>query len=394
MQGSEARIDLLRERVGVKESSTVKYGVQTVLAPPAYMSLSSFQRPPQSTHPRARFTHARKDAHDLHARLCVLPAAALFSISSSSTSSFARSHTTRIAGGVLLHAHGDLPSFLVRDATLVCAPFTRTVLRIPGRQGGTRACGAYMDLDETMIHTSFVPPPRATSLFFLLATFTLHHPFRASLRNPGPRRPSFLASPPVPLRTPTVLSLHCLLRVLGPCATSSAISSSIITTRDRDAHQALHNPTSIATLRTKARPKPKRSTTRITMCGRADTEVVRRVPALAFGCADVVPAFFDVLYLLRERPVWGLCSCPSRLMQHASRIALLHTKLADIGDLVGILILLQEGGGVAFWLSRLLTRHAFPLPGVFVFSTLIHSRCILRTLPRPCPSLAGWTSDE
>ncbi|KAF8147218.1 hypothetical protein K438DRAFT_2027819 [Mycena galopus ATCC 62051] len=42
-----------------------------------------------------------------------------------------------------------------------------------------------------------------------------------------------------------------------PCATSS----SIITTRDHDAHQALHNPRSITTLRTKARPKPKRSTT-------------------------------------------------------------------------------------------------------------------------------------
>ncbi|KAF8200582.1 hypothetical protein K438DRAFT_1966047 [Mycena galopus ATCC 62051] len=146
-----------------------------------------------------------------------------------------------------------------------------------------------------------------------------------------------------------------------PCATSSAISSSIITTRDRDAHQALHNPTSLATLRTKARPKPKPSPTRTTMrgpyttaemgscfvaafpyVGGADTEVVRRVPALAFGCADVAPAFCDVLYPLRGRPVW------------------------DVGDLVEILILLREGGGVALWLSRLFTRHAFPLPGVFV----------------------------
>ncbi|KAF8200583.1 hypothetical protein K438DRAFT_1966048 [Mycena galopus ATCC 62051] len=56
----EARIDLLRERTGVKESSTVQYGVQTVLAPLAYTSLSSFQRPPQSTH--SRTIHARKVA--------------------------------------------------------------------------------------------------------------------------------------------------------------------------------------------------------------------------------------------------------------------------------------------------------------------------------------------
>ncbi|KAJ6505162.1 hypothetical protein C8R45DRAFT_545369 [Mycena sanguinolenta] len=60
--------------------------------------------------------------------------------------------------------------------------------------------GVYMDLHETMIHASFVPslhPSRVQlQLLFLLATFPLHRPFRASLRNPGPRRPSFLASPP------------------------------------------------------------------------------------------------------------------------------------------------------------------------------------------------------
>jgi hypothetical protein len=37
--------------------------------------------------------------------------------------------------------------------------------------------------------------------------------------------------------------------------------------------------------------------------GGADTEVVRRDPALACRCADVAPAFFDVLYPLRGRPV-------------------------------------------------------------------------------------------
>ncbi|KAF8142397.1 hypothetical protein K438DRAFT_1995019 [Mycena galopus ATCC 62051] len=99
------------------------------------------------------------DAHDLHARRSMPPnmppAAALFSISSSSTSSFARWRLTRIAGGVLW-------------------------------------------------------------------------------------RPSPIS---------------------GPCTTSSSTSSSIITARDRDVHQAQYYSTSIATLRTKACPKRKPSTT-------------------------------------------------------------------------------------------------------------------------------------
>ncbi|KAJ7895428.1 hypothetical protein B0H13DRAFT_826877 [Mycena leptocephala] len=48
----------------------------------------------------------------------------------------------------------------------------------------------------------------------------------------------------------------------------------------------------------------------MSFCG-ADAEVVRRGPALACGCADVAPAFFDALYPLRVRPVWALCPCPS-----------------------------------------------------------------------------------
>jgi hypothetical protein len=99
--------------------------------------------------------------------------------------------------------------------------------------------------------------------------------------------------------------------------------------------------------------------------GGADTEVVRHSPALACGCTEVAPAFFDTIYPLRGRPVWGLCSCPSSLVQHASRTALLHVELPNVGDLVGILILLREGG-VALWLSREKARRAFPLPGIFV----------------------------
>jgi hypothetical protein len=82
------------------------------------------------------------------------------------------------------------------------------------------------------------------------------------------------------------------------------------------------------------------------LCG-ADAEVVRHGPPLACGCTDVAPAIFDALYPLRGRPVWAFCPCPSSVVQHAPRTALLHVELADVGDLAGILILLREGGGVA-----------------------------------------------
>ncbi|KAJ7929648.1 hypothetical protein B0H13DRAFT_2310284 [Mycena leptocephala] len=152
---------------------------------------------------------ARMDVHDLHARLSVPPnmppAAALLSISSSSTSSFARSHPTRIAGGVLLHAHGDLPPFSFSD--------------VDGVRG---RAGAYMDLDETMIHTSFVPPSHPSCVRFYSSFFLPPSPSTTRFELPfvilalvvHPSSPL----PPVPLRTPTVLSLHCLLRVLGACA--------------------------------------------------------------------------------------------------------------------------------------------------------------------------------
>ncbi|KAF8200549.1 hypothetical protein K438DRAFT_1966010 [Mycena galopus ATCC 62051] len=405
---SEARIDLLCERhAGVKESSTVEYGVQTVLAPPACGI-------PWMLSERA-YPGEKGCARSARATLCASRHAAFFSISSISTSSFALSHPTRIAGGVLPQAHGDLPPFPVRDATLEYASFTRTVLRVSYEGGGsssphflTHAPRTFLlDHDAHLLHSSIGSSARATSLFSLLTTFPLHHLLRASLRNPGLRRPSFLASPPVPLRTPTVISLHCLLRgayaftllllicaphaplfclpiptlpcsfllLFGPCATASATSSSIITTRDPEGPQAPHNPTSIAMLRTKARLKPKRSAMRTTTpgpyttmeegrcsVGGADTEVVRRVPAPAFVCADVAPAFFDVLYPLRGRPVWGLCPCPSSFVQYGPHTAL----LADVGDLVRILIPPREGGGVALPLSRLFTRHASPLPRVFV----------------------------
>ncbi|KAF8147234.1 hypothetical protein K438DRAFT_1989813 [Mycena galopus ATCC 62051] len=166
---SEAWVDLFSEgRAGVKESSTVEYGVQTILAPPAYTSLSPFQRPPQSKHPRTRFTHARwhsSDAErawvsrrvwmrtDLHARLCACQHAALFSISSNSTSSFAHSDPTHIAGGALLHAHGDCPPFPVCDATLECGPFTRTVLSVPYEGVRGRPCATCSATSSSIITT-------------------------------------------------------------------------------------------------------------------------------------------------------------------------------------------------------------------------------------------------
>ncbi|KAJ7351553.1 hypothetical protein DFH08DRAFT_957859 [Mycena albidolilacea] len=172
----------------------------------AYTPLFSFQRPAMRSSTRtgmqilsrqvsvsypsaidtpcARLTQAsarilaRVDAHDLHARLSVPPnmppTAALFSVSSSSTSSFVRSHPTHIAGCVLLHAYGNLPPFPVRDATLEFAPFTRTVLCVPGRGHA----GAYMDLDEhrpSPSTTRFVLPflswPSSSALLRLFPLF-------------------------------------------------------------------------------------------------------------------------------------------------------------------------------------------------------------------------------
>ncbi|KAJ7903022.1 hypothetical protein B0H13DRAFT_2335376 [Mycena leptocephala] len=191
-------------------------------------------------------------------------------------------------------------------------------------------------------------------------------------------------SDPSPPREP------CSFREDRLSTTSNATSSSVTTTRDQRSTTAR---ASRRCIRTHAQ-KPKRSSPRTTtrglsssttapsvlsrrlratryggsgqlFCG-ADIEVVRRGPALACGCADVAPAFFDTLHPLRARPVRAVCPCPSSFVQHAPRTALLHVELADVGDLAGILILLQEGGGVALWLSRLFARHAFPLSEVFV----------------------------
>ncbi|KAF8207643.1 hypothetical protein K438DRAFT_1930736 [Mycena galopus ATCC 62051] len=316
---SEAWVDLFSEgRAGVKESSTVEYGVQTILAPPAYTSLSPFQRPPQSKHPRTRFTHARwhsSDAErawvsrrvwmrtDLHARLCACQHAALFSISSNSTSSFAHSDPTHIAGGALLHAHGDCPPFPVCDATLECGPFTRTVLSVPYE--GTMIHTSFIlpsDPSRVLLHSSFFLPPSTSTSRFELPFVIL-----ALVVRPSSPLPLVLCAHPLCL--PSID--YCVSLGPAPPAAPPLPPSS------PPAHQALHNPTSIATLRTKARPKPKPSTTRTTTRGGADTEV-------------------------------------------------LHAELADVRNLAGILILLREGGEMALELSCLFTRHAFPLPGLFV----------------------------
>ncbi|KAJ6505051.1 hypothetical protein C8R45DRAFT_1090817 [Mycena sanguinolenta] len=190
---------------------------------------------------------------------------------SSSTSSFARLHPTRIAGGVLLLAHRDLPPFPVRDATLACAPFTRTVLRVPGRQR-------------------------------------------------------------------------------GPFATSSATSSSIITTCDRDAHQAQYHIPSITTLRTQAQHYED-----------YDARFV-----LKHHCTIGAFSAAPLPTLARATHCGGSGQLFRGLVQHALHIALPHAELADALDLATMLILLREGGGVAVWRSRLFTRRAFPLPVVFV----------------------------
>ncbi|KAJ6525529.1 hypothetical protein DFH09DRAFT_1416339, partial [Mycena vulgaris] len=91
---------------------------------------------------------------------------------------------------------------------------------------------------------------------------------------------------------------------------------------------------------------------------------MRRGPALACGCADVVPALFDVLYPMRGRPMWALC-LPFELRTASSTYYTLSCGARRCRR-SRILILLREGGGVALWLSRKKRRHAFPLTGVFV----------------------------
>jgi hypothetical protein len=70
-----------------------------------------------------------------------------------------------------------------------------------------------------------------------------------------------------------------------PSTTSNATSSSVTTTHDRDAYQAQHHSTSIATLRTKARLKPKRSTTRTTTRGLSSSTTAPSVLSLRIRCS-------------------------------------------------------------------------------------------------------------
>ncbi|KAJ7787455.1 hypothetical protein B0H14DRAFT_3505465 [Mycena olivaceomarginata] len=79
--------------------------------PPIDTDFPAYGQEPQWSHGRTRRCHIHGSpiARDLQARFPLPPtislAAALFSFSSSSTSSFARWCLTRIEGGALLHAH-------------------------------------------------------------------------------------------------------------------------------------------------------------------------------------------------------------------------------------------------------------------------------------------------
>ncbi|KAF8147240.1 hypothetical protein K438DRAFT_1989822 [Mycena galopus ATCC 62051] len=276
--------------------------------------------------------------------------------------------------------------------------------------------GTYMDLDETMIHTSLILPSDPSRVLLHSSLFLLPSTSTSRFELPFVILALVVASPPVPLRTPTVRSLHCLLRVLGGCAFTLllficsphaplfrphiptvpysfpllfGLYLQACMTPTPSLHRALrrlqrhiflhHHHLRPQRAPSAAQPhqhrdatheaalKPKPSTTRSTTrgpyttmevgscfvgasgslpvfsslvfpiagmrnCGgplflafrkAADTEVVRRVPAPAFGCAHVAPAILDMLYPLCGHPV------------------------SDVGDVVGILSLLREGGGVA-----------------------------------------------
>jgi hypothetical protein len=62
------------------------------------------------------------------------------------------------------------------------------------------------------LHSSFLSTDDPVFLFALAPSFPLHHPLRVSPPNPGPRRPPFFASSPVPLRTPTACPWWLCLR--------------------------------------------------------------------------------------------------------------------------------------------------------------------------------------
>ncbi|KAJ7928298.1 hypothetical protein B0H13DRAFT_2653072 [Mycena leptocephala] len=146
---------------------------------------------------------------------------------------------------------------------------------------------------------------------------TLPRPHRPSLplpRHPSPSLPvdiplplqiSFVAPPSHmhrssihPSPTPIALSLRYpdLPRALDwPATTSNATSSSVTTTLDRDAHQAQHHNTSIATLRTKARLMPKRNTTRTTTRGPHTAVEVGSCFAATSSPDDLYPSQLQVL---------------------------------------------------------------------------------------------------
>ncbi|KAJ6533612.1 hypothetical protein B0H19DRAFT_1383609 [Mycena capillaripes] len=280
-----------------------------------------------------------------------LPTRRLLHFPSSSPSSFARWRHTRIAGGTPRHGHVDPLPLLVSKPATGRAPLGRTGPQPPPTplpQSPPPAISAAPQHENRNAAHEGVPEAQAQTTRGFSSSTTAPSVLYWQLRGQG-------------------YTLRWQWAVISGDAEFWGFSLACFGTRG-SAERAFPSMGGVL------------------LCG-TDTEVVHRGPALACGCADVAPAFFDALYALHERPVWALCSCPSIFVQHALRSALLHVGLAGVGDLAGILILLREGGGVSLGLSHFMASHPFPLTGNLLFP-------VRAGWPAPSPLLVGRMSDE